>query len=68
MSFYALGTSLLIYNNNNAKLIWLADDATMGGSLKQLKTWWDNLISEGNKFGYLVNQEKSWLILKGTLL
>ena len=50
MSFYALGTSVLIYSNNNAKQIWLADDAAAGGSLKQLKTWWDNLICEGEKF------------------
>ena len=64
MPFYALGTSMLIYSNNNAKQIWLADDAAAGGSLKQLKTWWDNLICEGDKFGYFVNQKKSWLILK----
>ena len=64
MSFYALGTSVLIYSNNNAKQIWLADDAAAGGSLKQLKTWWDNLICEGEKFGYFVNQKKSWIILK----
>ena len=64
MPFYALGTSILIYSNNNAKQIWLADDAAAGGSLKQLKTWWDNLICEGDRFGYFVNQKKSWLILK----
>ena len=64
MSFYSLGTSVLIYSNNNAKQIWLADDAAAGGLLKQLKTWWDNLICEGEKFGYFVNQKKSWLILK----
>ena len=64
MPFYALGTSILIYSNNNAKQIWLADDAAAGGSLKQLRTWWDNLICEGDKFEYFVNQKKSWLILK----
>ena len=64
MPFYALGTSILIYSNNNAKQIWHADNAAAGGSLKQLKTWWDNLICEGDKFGYFVNQKKSWLILK----
>ena len=31
MSFYALGTSVLIYSYNNAKQIWLADDAAAGG-------------------------------------
>ena len=64
MPFYALGTRKLIYSNNNTKQIWLADDAATGGSLKQLKTWWDNLICEGDKSGYFVNQKKSWLILK----
>ena len=64
MPFYALATSILIYSNNNAKQIWLADDAATGGSLKQLKTWCNNLTCEGNKFGYFVNQKKSWQILK----
>ena len=64
MPFYALVTSILTYSNNNAKQIWHADNAAAGGSLKQLKTWWDNLICEGDKFGYFVNQKKSWLILK----
>ena len=64
MFFYALGTSVLIYSSNNAKQIWLVDDAAAGGSLKQLQTWWDSLSCEGEKFGYFVNQKKSWLILK----
>ena len=46
------------------KQVWLADNATAGGSIANLKIWWDGIIEEGAKFGYLVNQRKSWLILK----
>ena len=44
--------------------VWLADDASGAGKLAQLRVWWDNIIQEGAKFGYSVNQSKSWLILK----
>ena len=56
MSFYAVGTSVLIYSNNTARQIWLADDASAGGKLDQLKTWWENVIREGERFGYIVNK------------
>ena len=46
------------------KEVWLADDATGAGSLDQLKLWWDCIVTEGKKFGYFVNESKSWLILK----
>ena len=42
----------------------LADDISGAGSLDDLIIWWKNVISEGKKFGYLVNEKKSWLILK----
>ena len=64
MSFYAVGTSVLIYSNNTARQISLVDDASAGGKLDQLKTWWENVIREGERFGYIVNKGKSWLILK----
>lgn len=47
-----------------AKQVWLADDATGAGSITDLKTWWDTIISDGKKLGYTVNEKKSWLILK----
>ena len=46
------------------KQAWLADDASAGGSLESLFSWYGNLIKTGEKFGYYVNQNKSWLILK----
>ena len=42
----------------------LADDISGAGSLGNLIMWWKNVISKGKKFGYLVNEKKSWLILK----
>ena len=40
--------------------VWLADDASSVGTLKDLKTWWDNMIvAEGIKYGYHVNPGKS---------
>ena len=68
MPFYALGTSMLLYQlrqtTPNVKQIWLADDATGAGTIQQLKEWWDTVIDLGNKFGYYVNQLKSWIIVK----
>ena len=68
MPFYALGTSILLYQlrktTPNVKQIWLADDATGAGTIQQLKEWWDAVIDLGNKFGYYVNQLKSWIIVK----
>ena len=42
----------------------LADDATGAGSIQNLRQWWDIIISEGQEFGYHVNESNSWLILK----
>ena len=71
MSFYALGTRVLL---NRLKLtcqvikqVWLADDVTGAGRIRELKKWWDNIITEGEKFGYYVNGSKSWLIIKDPL-
>jgi hypothetical protein len=42
----------------------LAADVTGAGSLKELRNWWDTIISQGSKIGYFVNETKSWLIIK----
>ena len=58
MIFYALGTAPLVntlqITSPEVRQVYLADD--------NLMMWWKNLISEGKKFGYLVNEKKSWLI------
>ncbi len=43
---------------------WFADDATAGGRISALRTWWDRLGAEGPDYGYDVNPPKSWLICK----
>ena len=58
-----LQTSLQILSPEVSQ-VWLADDATGAGSIENLKKWWDTIISQGSKFGYLVNETKSWLIIK----
>ena len=46
------------------KQVWLADDSAGGGRIAQLYKWYMQLSKEGEKFGYLVNGSKSWLIVK----
>ena len=64
----ALGTTPLVntlqITSPEVRQVCLADDISGAGSLDNLIIWWKNLISEGKKFGYLVNEKKSWLILK----
>ena len=66
--FYNQGTiplqNILYVSSPDIKQVWLADDATGAGTLTNLKVWWETIIKEGTKFGYLVNETKSWLILK----
>ena len=68
MQFYALGTkpliSLLRQRVQEVSQVWLADDVTGAGSLVDLKRWWDLVIEEGEKLGYIVNEKKSWVIVK----
>ena len=49
---------------SQVKNVSLADDITGAGKLTYLKTWWEMVISEGRKYGYNVNESKSWLITK----
>ena len=44
--------------------MWLADNSAGGGSIVQLYNWYRQLSKEGQKFGYLVNGSKCWLIVK----
>ena len=68
MSFYAFGTAALLnyllIPSSNVKNVCLADDITGTGTLVNLKKWWSTIISKGSKFGYYVNEDKSWLIVK----
>ena len=68
MAFYALGTAPLVnalqITSPEVRQVCLTDDISGVGSLDDLIIWWKNVISEGKKFGYLVNKKKIWLILK----
>ena len=71
MPWFSLNTLTLIEHLSlvtpGIKQVWLADDASAGGSLDSLVTWYGNLIKTGEKFGYYVNLNKSRLILNGTM-
>ena len=43
--------------------MWFADDATAGGNLTHLKTWWDNISELASEYGYHPNASKTWLIV-----
>ena len=68
MPWYAINTSIMIQNLRDhcplVNPVWLADDSAGGGSIVQLYNWYRQLSEEGQKFGYLVNGSKSWLIVK----
>ena len=66
MTMYALGVTPLIQavNTPDAKQLWFADDATTGGRLLHLRTWWDSLANVGPDYGYYVNNGKTWLVVK----
>ena len=72
MSFYALATrpliDLLSTDTPELRQVWYADDATAGGTLIDVKKWWDNLSTIGPAFGYYVNPKKTWLITKDNLV
>ena len=43
---------------------WYADDATAGGTITTLRSWWDRLRAVGPSFGYHPNPSKTWLVVK----
>ena len=48
----------------NIKQARLTDDSTGCGTIANLYDWYKHLSSEGRKYGYLVNGQKSGLIVK----
>ena len=46
------------------KLAAFADDLAGGGSLKDLKQWWDAINVIGPLYGYFPKASKSWIIVK----
>ena len=66
MAMYAIAVNPLIHrlNQDTAKQVWFADDATAGGKINTLREWWDCLINIGPDYGYFPNATKTWLIVK----
>ena len=65
MPMYALATIPLIHSlPNNVQQAWYADDASAAGQLKDLRIWWDALVSSGSDYGYHANATKTWLVTK----
>ena len=55
MSFYGICIrpiiDILRKKHPQVSQVWLADDATSAGKLKELKEWWIDVIKEGEKYG-----------------
>ena len=68
MPWYSINTSIMIQSLRlhvpEVKQVWLADDSAGGGRAEDLYRWYKYLCEEGKKYGYLVNESKSWLIVK----
>ena len=65
MPMYALAILPLIRHIADiVQQVRYADNATATRSLKNLRTWWDKLVTVGPSYGYFVNAVKSWLITK----
>ena len=64
MAVYPIGTLTFIraVSTNGANQICYTDDAAAGGSLVQLRTWWNELTEKSPVSGYHVNNVKSWLV------
>ena len=74
MGFYACATVPIILTTLGKKeektsttpinQVWYADDAAGGGKIDDLRTWWDDLCSNGPLFGYYPKPSKTWVIVK----
>ena len=69
MSIYAIATVPLIRKlPNTVNHIWFADDASAGGKLGNLRSWWNKIREVGPLFGYHPNAHKSWLLVEEEFL
>ena len=68
MSFYALGNISLLnalrLTSPNVSQVCIADDIIGAGKLINHRKWWNTIVTQGSKFGYYINQSKSWIISK----
>ena len=64
MAGYALGLTPLL---DHVKHVAFPDDLTGAEGLKEMKIWWDTLITEGPKCGYYPKPSKIVSYCKATL-
>lgn len=68
MAVYATATMPLISRladrNPDVTQSWFADDDATAGKVLQLRQYWDDIESEGPKFGYFPNASKTVLLVK----
>ena len=66
ISMYTVGKMPLIHElqPTGMKQVWFTDDATGGGTLKEVRSWCDQLNRNGPGYGYHPKASKSWLIVK----
>lgn len=70
MVMYAISIVPMIkrLNSKSVTQCWYADDASAGGTLEHLRQWWDKLSKIGPDYGYFPNGQKSWLVVKESLM
>jgi len=65
MPLYALATLPLIKClPKSVSQTWYADDAAATGKISKLRDWWNGICSLGPGYGYHVNADKTWLVVK----
>ena len=67
MPLYALVTIPLINTltlSNDTKQVWYVDDSAATRSIMGIRQWFNSLVRIGPSYGYYVNVEKTWLVVK----
>ena len=68
MAMYAVATRRLLDKLKvtvpDVKQVWYADDCTGAGRLRELHSWWNEIVEIGPTFGYYPKPEKSCVIVK----
>ena len=74
MPKYAVGIKPLIdhlgskINKDRCVQCWFADDSSAGGTLPEIRIWWDELCHAGPRYGYYPLPRKTILIVKEEFL
>lgn len=65
MAMYALAIAPLVKKCANVSTqIWFANDASAGGTVNDIRSWWERLVEYGPQYGYFPKASKSAVIVK----